>query len=182
MAITIKIGSEEPKSLSAKQIIKLQVGKNLHDDVMIFDHSDIIIVIYPKINKIVAFPKDSMSDYVYGAQDRLFHFLFKKGMIDPTSVLGGNVYGSLEANYFASDKYSAIKMLLLNIHNFIEQERPYFEFTEDYEELVNDTMTDPDSEDSTELGEVPQETRKGSINPNMYSYGNSMYYQSFTYE
>ena len=37
MAITIKIGNEEPESVTTKQIIKLQVGKNLHDDIMIFD-------------------------------------------------------------------------------------------------------------------------------------------------
>jgi hypothetical protein len=182
MAITVKIGKSEPERLTPKQIIELQVGKSLNNDLMIFDHADIIIVISPKTKKITAFPKDTMSDYVYGAQNRLFHFLFKKGIIDPASVNGGSVYGSLEAMFYDSDKYNVIKMLLLNISNYIDDERPYFEFAENYEELVDGMYTDPENEESTELGEIPHGTKKGSLSPSSYAYGNSFYYQSFTYE
>jgi hypothetical protein len=38
---------------------------------MIFDHGDIDIVLSPSTNKVVAFPKETMSDMVYGAQNRL---------------------------------------------------------------------------------------------------------------
>jgi hypothetical protein len=182
MAITIKIGSGEKKTVEPPEIIDLKALKNLNDDIMIFDHSDIIIVIQPKLEKIVAYAKDVMSDYVYGAQNRMFHFLTKKGIIDPSTVQGGNVYNSLEAKYFKNDKYNVMKMILLNIHEFIEGERPYFEMIEDYKEIAQDKYTDPSEEESTELGEVPQAPKKGSLNPNAYGYGNTFYYQSFTYE
>jgi hypothetical protein len=182
MAITIKVGNKPPEKLEPKQIVKLQISKNLNDDFMIFDHSDIVIVIKPKNKKVVVFPKDVMTNYVYGAQNRLFHFLTKNGLIDPASVQGGNVYGSIEGTYFDSDKYSTVKLLILNVSKFIEEERPYFEFVEDYEEIIDDGMTDPDDEHSTKLGEIPQDPKKGSMGGNQFSYGNSFYYQSFTYE
>ena len=66
MAITIKIGSEpEKKVVTPKEIIDLQVLKNLNDDVMIFDHEDVTIVIQPKVKK-VTYAKDIDSDYCYG--------------------------------------------------------------------------------------------------------------------
>lgn len=182
MAITIKVGNKPPEKLEPKQIVKLQISKNLNDDFMIFDHSDIVIVIKPKNKKVVVFPKDVMTNYVYGAQNRLFHFLTKNGLIDPASVQGGNVYGSIEGTYFDSDKYNTVKLLILNASKFIEEERPYFEFVEDYEEIIDDGMTDPDDEHSTKLGEIPQDPKKGSMGGNQFSYGNSFYYQSFTYE
>lgn len=182
MAITIRIGSEEKKVVEPEQIIKLKAVKSLNDDIMIFDHADIYVAIQPKIKKVVAYSKDVMSDYVYGAQNRLFHFLTKKGLINPASIQGGNVYASMEGTYYDNPKYNVIKMLLLNIHEFIEDERPYFEMIEDYEEIAQDKYTHPSDEESTELGEVPQAPKKGSLNPNAYGYGNSFYYQSFTYE
>jgi|14_taG_2_1085336.scaffolds.fasta_scaffold00722_11 hypothetical protein len=183
MAITIRIGKQPEKQVvEPKEIIKLQALKNLNDDVMVFDHADITIVIQPKVTKVTAYAKDVMSDYVYGAQNRLFQFLGEKGIINPESVQGGAVYSSIEGQYFPNDQHNVVNLLLLNIHEFVEEERPYFEFIEDYEELVNDNLTDPDEADSTELGEVPQAEKKGSMSSNAYSYGNSFYYQSFTYE
>ena len=63
---------------------------------MVFDHADIDIVMSPTTNKIVAFAKETMSDLVYGAQDRLFSFLSKKGIVDRATIQAGNVYGSME--------------------------------------------------------------------------------------
>tara|TARA_R110000824_G_scaffold187556_3_gene368805 strand:+ start:885 stop:1433 length:549 start_codon:yes stop_codon:yes gene_type:complete len=182
MAITIRVGDKPPEKLELKQIVKLQISKNLNDDFMIFDHSDIVIIINSKKKKVIAFPKDVMSNYVYGAQNRLFHFLATNGLVDPATVQGGNVYGSIEGDYYDSDKYSTVKLLILNVSKFIDEERPYFEFTENYDELIEDGMTDPDDEHSTKLGEIPQDPKKGSMSSNQFSYGNSFYYQSFTYE
>tara|TARA_R110002020_G_scaffold89535_2_gene218799 strand:- start:431 stop:979 length:549 start_codon:yes stop_codon:yes gene_type:complete len=182
MAITIRVGDKPPEKLELKQIVKLQISKNLNDDFMIFDHADIVIVINSKKKKVISFPKDVMSNYVYGAQNRLFHFLSTNGLVDPATVQGGNVYGSIEGDYYDSDKYSVVKLLILNVSKFIDEERPYFEFVENYDELVDDGMTDPDDEHSTKLGEIPQDPKKGSMSGNQFSYGNSFYYQSFTYE
>ena len=181
MAITIKVGSQN-KAVGPKEIIKLDMRKNLNDDIMVFDHADIVIVIDSKNSKVCTYAKDVMNSYVYGAQNRLFHLLSKKGLVDPASIQGGNVFESLEAEVYKTDKYDTTKMLLLAIYEYIEEERPYFEFVEDYEELIDDSMTDPTDEDSTALGEVPQETRKGSIPVSGYTYGNSYYWNSFTYE
>jgi hypothetical protein len=45
--------------------------------------------------------------------------------------------------------------------------------------MMNDALLDPDAENSTELGEVPQETEKGSISNNdifgSYIYGRYSY-------
>jgi hypothetical protein len=181
MAITIKIGSAEPQKIEPKEIVNLKVAKTLNDDVMIFDHADVYIVIQPKSQKVVAYAKDVMSDYVYGAQNRLFHYLAKRGLVSPESVQGGNVYDSIEAKYFPSDKYDVIKLLILNIYRFIEDERPYFEFIEDYEDMMVDRFTEPTDEDSTRLGEVPQASKKGTVAASPFTYGNAYYWQSFTY-
>ena len=64
------------------------------------------------------------------------------------------------------------------ISEWIESERPYFETVHDYEQMYDDSLTHPDKEDSTELGEVPQEEEKGSIRPYIfgaYPYGGYYY-------
>ena len=58
---------------------------------------------------------------------------------------------------------SAAKLALINISNFIDEERPYFEQTEAIISMTDDELLHPDKEDSTELGEVPQEVEQGSI-------------------
>tara|TARA_R110002110_G_scaffold110662_2_gene275767 strand:- start:344 stop:889 length:546 start_codon:yes stop_codon:yes gene_type:complete len=181
MAITIKIG-ELQKDVGPQEIVKLDMRKNLNDDIMIFDHPDIVVVLDTEKKKVCTFAKDVMNAYVYGAQNRLFHLLTKKGLINPSTIQGGNVFESLEAEFYTSDEYNTIKLLLLAVYEYIEEERPYFEFVEDYEELIDDTMTDPTDEDATNLGEVPQEVRKGSVPVSGYTYGNSYYWNSFTYE
>ena len=40
----------------------------------------------------------------------------------------------------------------------------------EYEEEIEDLYTNPDDEDSTELGEVPQAKKKGAIDPNYKPY------------
>ena len=56
-------------------------------------------------------------------------------------------------------------MTLLNISKFIEEERPYFENFEAHVAGVEDNLLDPDKADSTELGEVPEKVKQGSIRP-----------------
>ena len=137
------------------------------------------IIIMKEKQKIVAFPADVMSEVVYGAQNRLFTFLMKKGMIRIDSVTGGSIYGSLQADLLVSEEWNNVRLAIINIEKFIDEERPYFEFVEDVEEMQVDRLTDPDAEDSTELGEVPHEETKGTMRPG-YNYG--PYWQSYTYE
>ena len=132
---------------------------------MIFDHGDVDIVLSPSTNKVVIFPKETMSDLVYGAQNRLMSHLIKRGLLIPESVQAGSFFGAMEATLQQSAKpeISAPKLALINISNFIDEERPYFENTEAIISMQDDELIHPDKEDSTELGEVPQAAEKGSI-------------------
>tara|TARA_R100000152_G_C6722577_1_gene148350 strand:+ start:205 stop:849 length:645 start_codon:yes stop_codon:yes gene_type:complete len=145
---------------------KLNVRRALNGDLMIFDHNDIDIMILTEKKKIVAFAKDMMSDVVYGAENRLFTYLKKQGVIAYDSIQGGNVYGSMEGLMLEmkGDKQpESIDYVLYQISEWMNSERPYFESNEAYEEMHDDYLLNPDDENSTELGEVPHEEEKGGI-------------------
>ena len=182
MAIQIKVGKETLEQEDTKPVVsevELNMRKTLDGDLMIFDHADIDIIIMVKKLKIVAFPKDVMSEVVYGAQDRMFKHLTKKGLIKFDTVVGGSVYGSVEGELLPSEELNSINLAIINISKWIDSERPYFEFAEEYEDMQADRLLDPDEEDSTELGEVPHDATKGSLRQG-YNYG--PYWQSYTYE
>ena len=162
MSLTIKIGRGNQTAVVR---LEMDVRKSMSGDLMIFDHGDIDIVLSPSDNKVLAFPKETMTDLVYGAQNRLFSHLRKKGLIVPETIQGGAFYGVLEGQMQKSFKedLDTAKMTLINISKFIDEERPYFESTEAIIGMSDDELVHPDKEDSTELGEVPQSTEKGSI-------------------
>ncbi len=185
MSISIKIGRPPQKTAFASRPegpektvgVSLNMRRNLRGDLMIFDHADIDIVLDVEKMKIISFPKEALNDMVYGAQDRLFKFLSRKGVVDPETVMGGNIFGSIEADIFPSQELNAETMAIINIARYIDDERPYFEFVDKYEELTTDRFTDPDEEASTELGDVPHEASKGSLRPG-YNFG--PYWQNYT--
>ena len=186
MTIKVTVGGaeEQPQTAAEKESpvvanVKMKMRRAMNGDIMIFDHADIDIVMSPTTKKLAAFAKDTMSDLVYGAQDRLFSFLSKKGIVDRTSVQAGNVYGSMEGVVVTGVERDSFRMALINISKWIDEERPYFEFAEKFGDLVVDRFTDPDQEESTELGEVPHEDTKGTLRPG-YNYG--PYWQNYTYE
>jgi len=162
MAVIIMVGK---KANSKKVRLELDLRQSLNGDLMIFDHGDIDIVLSPDKNKVVIFPKDTMSDLVYGAQNRLMAHLRKRGIVVAETIQAGAFYGSLEGTLEESkmEDASAAKLALINISNFIDEERPYFEQTEAIISMTDDELLHPDKEDSTELGEVPQEVEQGSI-------------------
>ena len=86
MAITIRVGDKANRKLVT---LEMDIRKSLSRDLMIFDHGDIDIVLSTATNKVTAFPKEVLSDYVYGAQNRLFSFLKKRGTIIPESIRAG---------------------------------------------------------------------------------------------
>ena len=182
MAIKITIGGgkkEAPPQPAPKVAeIKLNISKTANGDYYIKDHSDIDIVVMVQKNKVLALSKDLMSEMVYGAQDRLFGYLTEKGLVDPATVQGGSVYGSMEGMLLQSKELNVPNMTILNISEWIDSERPYFEFVEKFEEMEVEHFVDPDEKESTELGEVPHEETKGTLRPG-YTYG--PYWQSYTY-
>ena len=162
MAITIKVGSKTNEKLVK---LELDLRKSMSGDLMIFDHADVDIVLSPSKNKVIVFPKEGITDLVYGAQNRLFSFLRKRGLVIPESIQAGSFFGSIEGmmEQSADQEATTPKMILINISNFIDEERPYFENVEAIVSMTDDELIHPDKEDSTELGEVPQQTSQGSI-------------------
>jgi len=162
MAVVVRIGE---KADDAVVRLELNVRKSMSGDLMIFDHGDIDIVLSTNNNKITAFPKETMNNLVYGAQNRLFAHLRKRGLVIADSIQAGSFYGSFEAlmETASTEELSTPKMALINISNFIDEERPYFESTEAIVSMAEDEFIHPDKEDSTELGEVPHSDEQGSI-------------------
>ena len=174
MAISIKVGAaaeqEEAVVTSEEASVpvdfKLNMRRSMDNNIMINDHPDVAIVLMVGKEKIVVFPKEIVSDIVYDTQNRLFRFLRKKGIINPDTVRGGNVYGSMEASVVgAAEQDRLFPLVVMNISKFIENERPYFEYIEKYKQMEEDEMLDPSAADSTDLGEIPQKREKGGIRP-----------------
>lgn len=153
--------------------IKLKAKRMLDGNVMILDHEDIDIVFVEEKNKCLTFPKGDMSDKVYQAQDRAFAFMAKKGIVSQSSVRGGNVYGSMEAEILESKLpgVDSMQAFLYVIHEFINDEKPFFKTSSQYSDEHLDSLLRPSDEDSTELGDVPQSDRKGSQHKQIGPYG-----------
>jgi hypothetical protein len=145
------LGSEAPPS--PQTTVQLKMRKMLDGSLVIFDHPDIDIAIMPQMFKIVAFPKDEMGDHIYAAQSRLFDFLTKKGVVVLDSVQGGNLYGSLEANIptAADPNVDPIEVTTYVIAKFIEEEKPFYDREEEYEDDVDKWMLEPDDDHTTDL-------------------------------
>jgi len=153
--------------------IELKARRTIEGNIIILDHEDMDIVLMTEKKKCVTFPKETMSDKVYSSQDRMFKFLARKGLISHSSIRGGNVFGSLEAEMLES-KIPGVdynQALLFSIHEYIKEEKPYFRSSEEYDDDRLDAMLRPSPEDSTELGDVPQAAQKGSHSPSVRPYG-----------
>ena len=164
MAIRITIRKGDQSSVVT---LEMNIRKALNGDLMIFDHGDIDIVLSPSTNKVLTFPKETMNDLVYGAQNRLFSHLHKRGIVTPESIQEGSFFGALEALLQTpfKENLNSAQLALVNISQFIDEERPYFESTEAIIAMADDELVHPDKTDSTELGEVPQRDQQGSIRP-----------------
>ena len=159
---------------------KLKAKKTLDGNIIIFDHDDIDIILRPEQKKIVTFKKDDVNgDIAYGAANRMFKYLAKRGVVNLDAVQGGSTLDSFEVAIPESNLETPIKLILLSLAKWIQTERPYFEYGEDYEDMMRDRLVDPDGEESTELGEVPHDKSKGSIVPGYYR---SPYWMSYILE
>tara|TARA_R100000234_G_scaffold76305_1_gene47403 strand:+ start:5555 stop:6124 length:570 start_codon:yes stop_codon:yes gene_type:complete len=184
MAEDIKIEIKPEVSIAVKKTLKpfkidvkfpttisLNLRRALNGDYLIYDHPLFDIAIMPGKNKIVSFRKREPKTDPYPSQDKYFDYLMRLGMVVQDSIQGGNVYGSLEAVYPINDKVDTIQALLLATYNFLKDEKELFRAVDEFEEEYDDSLLDPNPEDSTELGEVPQAAKKGSIDPNSLPYG-----------
>ena len=188
MSISVLVGDNAIKKSGTKlkdYKFSLDIRQTLGGDYVIYDHPDIDIVIMPKMKKIVAFPKDKISDLTYDTESRLFDYLTKKGIVARDSVQGGNVYASLQGLLeqpkapAEGDPMDPIQPALFGIAKFIESERPRFEYLSKMEDEEEEYYTQPTDDNSTELGKVPHAREKGSIRPGIYyqSYMHNRYYR-----
>ena len=69
---------KSPEAGETQTSMDLNLRKGVDGSVMIFDHDDIDIVILPEQTKIVALPKETLTDEVYDTQNHLFKHLAKK--------------------------------------------------------------------------------------------------------
>jgi len=169
----------------------LDIRQTLGGDYVIYDHPDIDIVVMPKLKKVVAFPKDKISELTYDTESRLFDYMTKKGVIARDSVQGGNVYGSLQGLFEAppppktkegdeeKKPLDALQPVLFCLAKFIEEEKPRYEYMKRMEEEEEEYFTEPTEDNSTALGEVPHAREKGSIRPGIFyqSYMHNRYYR-----
>ena len=142
---------------------EMNIRKALNGDLLVFDHADIDVVLMIEKKKLVAFPKDLMSEVVYGAESRLMEWMRKNGVIEYDSIQGGNVYGSLEGKIHESKERDSIKSTIYQLSEWIKSESPSSKMKKGHDDTMLDAQLKPDEEDHTELGEVPHEEEKGSI-------------------
>ena len=129
MSINVLVGDKAIKR-DANQLrdytFSLDIRQTLGGDYVIYDHPDIDIVVMPKMKKVVAFPKDKISEVTYDTESRLFDFLTKKGVIARDSVQSGNVYASLQGLFEEPKKpqegepVDPIQPVIFTIAKFIE--------------------------------------------------------------
>tara|TARA_R100001015_G_C4604392_1_gene159386 strand:+ start:730 stop:1278 length:549 start_codon:yes stop_codon:yes gene_type:complete len=174
MSIKITIKNQLPLDVMEGEIKNLDMKRSLSGQIMVFNHIDMDIVLDEETGKVIAYSKKDFGELVYKSQNRLFDFLFKKGVVIPESVKGSNVFGAIEGAYPIDQQIDNLtELVLYNIANFMKEEQNYIESFEYVDEEEDKRLLDPDKEDSTELGEVPQKEKKGTLSPGYpgYYYG-----------
>jgi len=159
--------------------VELKIRRTLSGDILILDHEDIDIVLVSEKRKCIAFPKDDMSDRVYASQDRMFKFLATRGIISHSTIRGGNVFGAMEAEIYESQVpgIDEEQAFLYTVHEYLQSERPYFKISGRYEDERLASLLQPSDENSTELGDVPQDVVKGAqgrVRPYGFQYNYSL--------
>ena len=167
-AITVTLKNKE----TIDETVELKARKSLNGDIMIYDHNEIDIVIMPEKQKILTFAKEFYGDQVYEAQNRLFNFLRKRGIIEYDSITGGNIYYSMEASIQESEQYNTTQHALLAVSRFLEKERPLMAFEKSFEEQEEARLNEPPPGEFTEYDpERFHGERRGSMNTAHFPYG-----------
>ena len=176
--IKITINPSEGEGPEKKITLELNARKTLEGDIVVRDHPDIDVVIMPKKMKVVAFPREASTEETYQTQDKLFDFLTKRGVILRDSIQGGNVFGSMEAKIAPTENNNSSKFVLLGVARWVEEEKPYFDYLEKFEQMQEDRFTEPSEEESTDFDPSRQAEKKGVLRP---MYIRSPYGLNFAY-
>tara|TARA_R110002012_G_scaffold94252_2_gene228233 strand:+ start:1224 stop:1748 length:525 start_codon:yes stop_codon:yes gene_type:complete len=167
MTIKIKVGR-----MAQKQSIqrKIAVKKSLNGDLMFLSHPHINVIVKKEINKVLAFAKDgNYTEEAYAAMKRLLTHLADAGLISFDSIQGGNIYASLEGILQEPDSdRSVLQLVTFHVGEWLNKESTEI-YDAYYQEEVEDFYLDPTPEDSTALGQVPQEAHKGVLPNDPYA-------------
>ena len=161
--IKIKIGGPQAT-------VEMNARRALDGSLLIMDHAQIDIAILPEAMKISTFPKSIATEDVYDYQNRLLEWLADRGIIDRSSIQGGNLFRSLEGAVYETEKVNPLQAAVYVISEFIVNESEHERIADNYEKELEDMFTHPSDRDSTEYGEVPQYAEKGSMRPGYYYY------------
>jgi len=161
MTIKIKIGKAAERASVQR---KIAVKKSLDGNLMFLTHPHINVIVKKEKNKVLVFAKESSyTDEAYAAMKRLLVYLAGVGLIAFDSIQGGNIYASLEGILVEpSDERSMLQLVTFHIGEWLNKESSEV-YDEYYQEEVEEYLLEPDDEDSTELGEIPQEADKGVL-------------------
>lgn len=159
--IKIKIGGPQAT-------VELNARKALDGSLLIMDHQKIDIAVMPEQMKVITFPKTTATEDVYDYQNKLLEMLADKGLVDRSSIQGGNIFRSLEGALFENEQVNSLQGAVYIIAEFLEHEAKHEKIADRYEKELEDMYTRPTDRDSTEYGEVPQYAEKGSMRPGYY--------------
>jgi len=148
--------------------VELRARKALDGSLLISDHKKIDIAILPSKMKVTTIPKLEASEDVYEYQSRLLELLSDKGVVDRSTIQGGNIFRSLEGTIYENEEINSIQAAVYVIAEFVKTEIEDEKIIDQYEKDLEDMYTHPDDRDSTEYGEVPQHGEKGSMRPGYY--------------
>ena len=172
MAIQIKIDKQKPSAEKQEEqkkpqrTIKLNAKKSLNGDIIVKDHPELHVVVSRSKNKIITYPKNEIGDHTYHSQDDLFSYLSDYGVVAYDAMQGGVILGSMEASILQPPENStvdSIEVVLSKLYDYLQLKEPNFEMVDKFEQNEEDRLMDPDV--YTELGDVPQAEKKGSIDP-----------------
>ena len=168
MAINIKV------IVDGKQIerIFLKARKTIDGNIIVSDHPEMDIFIYPGKSKVVCMPKEELDDELYDAQNRFLKFLSRRGVVDPESIQAGNLFMTMEAAIVDADIGDKIQYLLYVISDFVEEDLPYYEDQKEFEKEVEASLLEPEPDEYTEFNpEKYHRSRKGSLPPKWAHWG-----------
>jgi len=145
---------------------KISVKKTIDGNLMFLTHPHINVSVNVNKGTVLTFAKDgNYTDDAYAAMKRLLNYLAESGLVAFDSIQGGNIYASLQATFLKpkDEERSLVQLITYHVGEFLDKEdlEVYDEY---YADEFEEYLLDPDEEDSTELGEVPQEEKKGVLN------------------
>jgi len=161
--IKIKIGGPQAT-------VELNARKALDGSLLIMDHQQIDIAVMPSEMKILTVPKTVSTEDVYDFQNRLLELLADRGIVDRSSIQGGNIFRSLEGIIYENQETNPLQAAVYVIAEFIQTEAEHERIADNYEKELEDMFIHPSDRDSTEYGEVPSYAEKGSMRPGYYYY------------